>query len=308
MVPAEQHQPYVTPARRALAVLGDSWTILILRYAFRGARRYSEWRERMRIPDLVLTDRLKRLVSYQVLEKRAGRDSRHQEYWLTERGLELYALLIAIWDWESAHVPPGRRHYATLTHTACGQVARPVLTCAHCGEKVGPRDTRVLAPPDTGTYADTSADLPNYRQSSVSWRGQGEEWMGWQTIQIIGDRWSNGLLGALFLGRHGFDEFERDLGIPPAILSNRLAKFVKLGIVRREAHATNARRRFYRLTDKGLALYPITIQFVAWGDRWLNDRPGAYRVIHLGCGHAFRPVLSCSACAAPLRRQEIRLA
>lgn len=299
-------QPPVTPTRRALAVLGDSWTLLIIGQAFRGVRRYGAWRELLLIPDLVLTDRLKRLVAYKVLERRPTADG-HHEYWLTERGLELSALMLAIWDWESAWVPAGKRAYPRLKHLTCGKFVRPRLTCAACGETVQAGDTVLQPSGVAGTYAGAMRDIPAYRRSTVAGRGKSPERMRWQTIQIIGDRWSNGLLGALFLGYHCFDEFERELEIPPTSLSSRLEKFVRFGIVCRHKHATNARRRFYRLTEKGAALHTIVMLLVDWGQRWMDGDFGRFRIVHAACGKRFRPVLSCSGCGESLTRREVRL-
>ena len=262
----------------------------------------------MRVPELVLTSRLKRLVEHQVLEKRPAPAGRRQEYWLTERGLELFGLLIAIWDWESTHVPAGQRHYPKLTHLACGKECRPVLTCGHCHQPAGARDTMMDGKANSMPFAAAIPGEVRFRRSIAAARGQGDELLRWQTLGVIGDLWSNAVLGSLFRGRHGFDELEQDLGIPPAVLSSRLSKFQQLGIIRRAADAADARRRFYRLTEKGMALYPVTIQLVAWGDRWLSERPGEFRVIHRACGHTFRPVLACSECGGELKRREIRLA
>jgi DNA-binding HxlR family transcriptional regulator len=147
---------------------------------------------------------------------------------------------------------------------------------------------------------------PRYRRSTVAGLGR-DDTVQRQTLDIVGDRWSNLLLGALFTGRHGFDEFQRDLNLPPALLSHRLDRFVKAGIVRREPYRGNARRRFYRLTKKGLALYPVVSHVVDWGNRWLSADPDSFVIVHRGCGQRFRPSLTCSACHEMLHRNDILL-
>jgi DNA-binding HxlR family transcriptional regulator len=312
-VPKNKQNRALTPGRLAQVVTGDAWTLHILRQAFRGARRYSDWRdgfrsEGMPIPELVLSDRLRRLVTYSVLERRAavGEAGRH-EYWLTERGLALWTILIAIRDWENRHVASRRdRTTEKIIHTRCGHATRPVLVCDHCGAPTGAHNTE-LDEAGPFTLAANPPVTPNYRRSNAVGRNARARFLRMQTLQILGDRWSNSLCGALFLGMHGFDELRGFLAIPSAILSNRLAQFVSLGILRREAHAREARRRFYRLTEKGLALFAVVIFTVDWGNRWLTAHPEDFRVTHKDCGAAFRPAFACSHCGERLERHDIKL-
>lgn len=305
----------VTPARLAQAVTGDAWTLHILRHAFRGVRRYSQWREQftaegMPIPEPVLSDRLGRLVSYQILERQPTTpQGGHHEYRLTDRGLELWTLLLTIRDWE-ARFATGRRskNPPMIVHTTCGHATEPQLTCTHCGKIVTARDTRLEAVAGKSpTSALKLVKVPNTRRSNAAERGTRGKFLQSQTLQIIGDRWSNMLLGALFRGKHGFDELRTFLSIPPAVLSNRLAKFVTLGILQKEDHAESPRRKFYRLTDKGLALFPLVIFTVDWGNRWLTAHPENYRIVHTTCGATLHPLLACSHCHEPLQRQTVQL-
>jgi DNA-binding HxlR family transcriptional regulator len=307
-----KHSRALTPGRLAQAITGDAWTLHILRHAFAGARRYSAFRDRLRgegmpIPELVLADRLRRLVTLSVLDRRAGvAETSHREYWLTERGLELWTILIAIRDWEGQYAVSRRgRASDKIIHTRCGHAIHPVLSCGRCGVSITARDTEV---DESGpvALATPPAAVPNYRRSNAANRGSGARFLRTQALQILGDRWSNTLCGALFLGLHGFDELRSFLSIPPAILANRLAKFVALGILRREPHAQGPRRRFYRLTDKGLALFPVVFFTVDWGNRWLAAHPEDFRVIHMRCGVAFRPAFRCSHCGETLDWRDIR--
>ncbi|MBR9824430.1 MAG: helix-turn-helix transcriptional regulator [Alphaproteobacteria bacterium] len=133
---------------RTLAVIGDRWTLLVLREAFLRVRRFDDFQKRLGIARRVLTERLALLVEEGVLEKRPYQDRpvRH-EYRLTQKGLDLYPALIALVHW-------GDKHYAgedgpplIHTHMACGQDFTPVTTCSECGEPVDPRDVRVRVNP-----------------------------------------------------------------------------------------------------------------------------------------------------------------
>ena len=126
---------------RAMAVVGDRWTLLVLREAFLRIRRFDEFQERLGIARRVLTERLKHLVEHGVLEKVAYSDTPvRYEYRLTEKGLALYPVLISLVHWGDAHYA-GRRGAPLLhRHTACGHDFRSVLACSECGEAVDPRD------------------------------------------------------------------------------------------------------------------------------------------------------------------------
>ncbi len=87
---------------RALGLLGDEWTLLIVKAALEGARRYGDWKAALAISDAVLSARLRTLVDAEVLRTVPTSTSRH-EYALTRRGVELWRLLLAIWDWERRH-------------------------------------------------------------------------------------------------------------------------------------------------------------------------------------------------------------
>ncbi len=131
---------------RTLAVIGDRWTLLVLREAFLRVRRFEDFQKRLGIARRVLTERLAHLVEQGVLVKMPYQDKplRH-EYRLTEKGLDLYPAMMALVHW-------GDKHYAGKdgpplihTHTSCGHDFKPVMTCSECGEPVDPREVRVRA-------------------------------------------------------------------------------------------------------------------------------------------------------------------
>ncbi len=139
---------------RTLAVIGDRWTLLVLREAFLRVRRFEDFQKRLGIARRVLTERLKHLVEEGVLERRPyqERPLRH-EYRLTQKGLDLYPALAALVHWGDTHYagpegPPLIRH-----HTRCGHDFHPVTSCSECGEVIDPRDVRIrvneaLLPPE----------------------------------------------------------------------------------------------------------------------------------------------------------------
>ena len=131
---------------RALAVVGDRWTLLILRDAFLRVRRFEGFERSLKISRRMLADRLAGLVAEGLLEQRLyqERPPRH-EYRLTEKELALYPALLALvhWgdDWYAGEAGPPLRH----RHRACDRHFHMVATCSACGEALDAR--AVIAEP-----------------------------------------------------------------------------------------------------------------------------------------------------------------
>lgn len=133
---------------RSVAVIGDRWTLMILRDCFLGVRRFEAFQARLGISRTIIADRLKLLVDEGVLRKIPYQEHpvRH-DYRLTQKGLDLHPVIMAVVAW-------GDRHYAgdagpplLHRHRTCGCDFRPVMTCSECGEAVGARDVETRAGP-----------------------------------------------------------------------------------------------------------------------------------------------------------------
>ncbi|HEX4010656.1 MAG TPA: helix-turn-helix domain-containing protein [Solirubrobacteraceae bacterium] len=128
---------------RAIDVLSDRWTFLILREAFYGVRRYGQLQRNLGIARNVLADRLRRLVDDGMFERvRYRSDPDWYEYRLTERALDLYPVIVGLMRWADRHLPAaeGDAPPPELVHRACGHPADPYLACAHCHEPLRARD------------------------------------------------------------------------------------------------------------------------------------------------------------------------
>ncbi len=89
-----------------------------------------------------------------------------------------------------------------------------------------------------------------------------------QALEVMGERWSFMILRASFNGLHHFEEFLSELGIARNILSNRLAKLVEHGILKRDPCPDDRRKIEYRLTEKGLDLLPAMVALRQWGQKY----------------------------------------
>jgi DNA-binding HxlR family transcriptional regulator len=134
---------------RALEVVGERWTLLIVRDAFYGVRRFNDFQTHLDVPKAVLSDRLGWLVENEILERRPDPNhaGRHL-YELTPAGRDLWPALYALLVWGSRHRSPGSRVYK---HAACGTGLNDAGYCTNCDVTPGPED--VLAEPRRGRAA-----------------------------------------------------------------------------------------------------------------------------------------------------------
>ena len=132
---------------QTLEVVGEWWSLLIIRDVFLGVTRFDDLQARLGISRNVLTQRLEHLIDHDVLERVPYQTNPVRcDYRLTEQGRDLWPVLTAMREWGDRWSAP---HGAPIevVHTACGHRARSVLTCSECGEPLEPRDVRAVAGP-----------------------------------------------------------------------------------------------------------------------------------------------------------------
>lgn len=129
-----------------------------------------------------------------------------------------------------------------------------------------------------------------------------------RTVAVIGDRWTLMLLRDCFLGVRRFEDFERRLGISRSIVADRLKRLVDEGVLRKDAYQDRPVRHEYRLTDKGLALHPVMMAIVHWGDVHYAGETGPPLLHrHRACGCDFAPVQICSECGEPVAARDVEV-
>jgi DNA-binding HxlR family transcriptional regulator len=127
---------------RTLDVIGEWWTVLILRDAFRGTTRFDDFHDSLGIARSVLTARLRKLTEQGVLERRAySEHPPRYEYHLTEKGRALYPVIVSMLQWGDAWTNAPLGPPVVLVHETCGQVTKPTLTCSQCGKEVSSANT-----------------------------------------------------------------------------------------------------------------------------------------------------------------------
>lgn len=138
------------PVAHTLDVVGERWSLLILRDAFYGLSRFDDFQRNLGVARNILTDRLTKLVGSGVLEKVQYEERPPRfEYKLTPKGRDLLPVLLTMmhWGdkWSRDDAPP-----VTMTHLTCGNETHGVLSCAHCGEELRRSQIRVYPIPIAG--------------------------------------------------------------------------------------------------------------------------------------------------------------
>jgi DNA-binding HxlR family transcriptional regulator len=138
---------------QCLEVVGEWWSMLIVRDAFLGVTRFEQFAERLGIARNVLQQRLTRLVDAGVLCKVPySEHPPRYDYRLTEKGRDLWPVLTAMRQWGDTHAAPAGPPLQ-IVHTGCGHVCDAVMACSECGAGIGPRDVRAVAGPGARTDA-----------------------------------------------------------------------------------------------------------------------------------------------------------
>lgn len=139
---------------QALEIVGEWWTLLILRDSFLGVRRFDDFVERLGISRNVLTARLDTLVGAGILERRPYDEARgRHDYVLTDKGRALWPVMTALRQWGDEWIYGAGNEPLLIEHRACGCTTTARMTCSACGEGLDARSVR--ATPGPGAAADS---------------------------------------------------------------------------------------------------------------------------------------------------------
>lgn len=137
---------------KALEVIGERWSLLIVRDVMNGRRRFDDLQKGLGIARNVLSTRLQRLVEEDILERRPYQESPPRyEYLLTEKGLDLWPALVALLAWGDRHSPYPDGPPMVIVHKECGGRVSDRGICEECGEELHARDARALPGPGVTT-------------------------------------------------------------------------------------------------------------------------------------------------------------
>lgn len=292
---------------RAVDVVCDAPTLLILEGAWLGTRRFDQFLQTTGLLKTVVSKRLKILVEVGIFYRHqyCARPPRF-EYRFTDMGFDLFPIALMMLRWEQAWSDQTGRVQITLRHTGCGQITEPYLACAACKEpvKVGDIDRK----PGPGADAATGNYAKRRRQAGLKDARQAPTALFEEISDIFGDRWAALLVRAAFMGERRYDGFLQATGASTNILTDRLKRLVEKGMFERAAYQHQPVRHEYRLTEKALDIYPILLFLLDWGERWFADDLGPSVILtHKPCGHRLKPIVCCSSCGEPVDRQSLEI-
>jgi DNA-binding HxlR family transcriptional regulator len=143
----------------ALEIVGERWSLLIVRDVLLGIRRFDELQAHLGIARNVLQARLERLVEQGVLERVPYQERPARfEYLLTDKGLDLWPTIVALMQWGDEHARPAAGVQVLLEHRGCGGAVDAHRMCSSCGARLDARDVRAVPGPGAG------ADHPLHRR------------------------------------------------------------------------------------------------------------------------------------------------
>jgi DNA-binding HxlR family transcriptional regulator len=125
-------------------IVSDPWTVLVLRDAFQGVRRFDQFVESLGIARNTLANRLEKLVGAGIMTAEPYQDNPvRNEYRLTDKGKDLFDVLMTLWGYGERWAPPPDPDHQRVIHVDCGHEAIAVAQCGNCGERITRRNVRI---------------------------------------------------------------------------------------------------------------------------------------------------------------------
>lgn len=290
---------------QGMAVIGDRWAFMIIRDVYLGVRQFEEFRRSCDIARGTLASRLKTLVSHDILCKNAYQASpTRYEYRLTDRGRDLYPIVLMSWAWETKwcrdrHIPPD------LMHRLCGNKMRPLFRCSDCHVDVKPQDVRF----SRGNRTRLAKKIPpRHQRRSKSKEGLVDD-SGDKTftiLDVVGDRWTSLVVAAAFFGLQRYDDIASSIGIATNILADRLRLLVDIGVLDRVPYQDRPQRFEYHLSEMGRDLYSHALAIHEWANRWLiREGESPLNLRHKLCDRPLVSEVVCNECEQPLVASEV---
>lgn len=279
-----------TSVNRVLEIIGDRWVLLILQQCFLGVQGFETFQRRLDIPRSTLSNRLGRLVDHGLLTRSvSSTPNQRLDYRLTQQGRDLFDTALMALAWQQQWVP--RFSQPALRWRATGQPITPTLICAHCKKPVHAREVRYRDGPGASWI---TRDKQRRRRSTVTTRPKQSLAVSQRLLDLLGDRWTPQVVALGFFGIRRFDDMQKTLKLASNILTDRLKRVVEMGIYEQRLYQTRPPRSEYRLTERGLALYPMLVCMTQWGDRWCAGPEGPPLLLtHTLCGQPLRGVVVC---------------
>lgn len=284
----------------AVDLFTEPWCNSILRAAFLGTRQFEAFQQILSIPRQTLSLRLAYLVRIGLLHKQPQDRPKRHAYRLTQRGRDLYALVLASWAWhrrwgDTRHdILPAR-----LVHRSCGHRFAPLLVCEHCAHAL---TLDVVAPVHVRSARDAVARTDRSRR----WRNPvaGDVADQRDILAVIDDRWSVLIVLAAMLGVGRYDVLQRTLAISSGVLAARLQRLCALKVLSKRDDPADARRSVYQLARAGRDFFPYMLTLSSWGGAG-RRRADTIGWVHKHCGAPVQGRMVCNHCLRTLVPSEV---
>lgn len=127
-----------------------------------------------------------------------------------------------------------------------------------------------------------------------------------QSLEVVGGWWTLLIVRDLMFGVTRFDALQSRLGIARNVLADRLSGLVEAGVVEKVPYQQHPERFEYRLTPKGVDLWPVLTALREWGDRWAAPEGPPVETVHRTCGHTTHVVPTCASCGEVLEAPDLQ--
>jgi DNA-binding HxlR family transcriptional regulator len=290
---------------QAIAVIGDRWAFLIIRDVFQGINQFEPLLKRSGAARGTLTSRLKSLVQSGILYKNPYQTSpTRYEYRLTEKGLNLGAVVLNSWIWETRWAKDDSIP-RVLFHKTCGHSIHPNVLCKQCDKVIHLSDTSYAIASDTANIERTTPrSQRRSKNPDISGEGVNQEYF--HVLDILGDRWTALVVAAALFGMKRYDDIVSAIGISTNILADRLKLLVNVGVLIRRPYQERPVRFDYHLSEKGRDLFNIALAMHEWANRWLiKDSSEPLQLKHSLCSGRLESKIVCDQCGDVLEWNQI---
>lgn len=281
---------------RALEVVGDKPTLLLLESYWLGTRRFSVFQKQTGLLKTVVSDRLTKLISSGCFEKvlYSERPKRY-EYRGTEKFYDLYPAALSMLHWENKWGDNDGKIKLSLTHKSCGKDTNPQAVCQNCRVEIDPRDVAWGEGPGVGLMP---AEYSRRRRRTGPAKHGATPLLD-EIADIIGDRWSALVIRSIFTNLNSYQDICDDTGIATNILAERLERLCERAVLEKKGSE-------YKLQPKGRDIYPILIALMQWGDKWYGSPKGPPLVLkHESCAAPLKSQMACSECGEIVTMRDI---
>lgn len=313
IMPSNQALKYETPKRvricsiwRALEVLGDVPTLLILESIWLSDLRFDAIKARTCLSKPLIAERLKKLVASGILERRlyCARPARY-EYRLSTKGLDLFPVTMMLLRWEKIWSARREIVQMDLIHNGCGASVSPEPMRGNCQAIVRPRDIEWREGPGLEMVEPDYTRRRQHRKRQAIAQNLS---LFTDSAELLGDRWAGLVMRAVFTGLARFGEILQDSGIASNILVERLDWLRNHGFLIAHAYQASPDRFAYHPTAKALDYLPILLMLQRWGDKYYGSDAGPPVIMHhKTCGAQLDIYAGCGACKGALQLDNVTL-